>query len=164
MTTCPAGRTADSDWRGEPGWGRSPGLSPAAGAHIKPQPRREPGKWIRAWRLLCQLERGARGAPKGAPVLGTAGRRLPLFPTGPAIPSTSARPFGPSPLASEAASPPRQAGLLQILFNNLSCVFYRAVPWAPPHSPSRHSLTHPFPGEQSTGESILTSLDRSGSW
>ena len=114
--------------------------------------------------LMCQLELGARGAPKGAPVLGIAGRRSPLFPTGPATLSTSARPFGPSRLPSEAASPPRQAGLLQILFNNQLCVFYRAVPWAPPHSPSRHNLTHPFPGGQRTGESILTSLDCSGSW
>lgn len=68
------------------------------------------------------------------------------------------------PPPSGAASPPRQAGLLQILFNNQLCVFYRAVPWAPPHSPSRHNLTHPFPGGQRTGESIFSSLDRSGSW
>lgn len=46
---------------------------------------------------MCQLELGARGAPKGAPILGRAGRRSPLFPTGPATLSTSARPFGPPP-------------------------------------------------------------------
>lgn len=73
-----------------------------------------------------------------------------LFPVDPAPRLTLCLPSGP-PKTLGSRSPPWQAGLLQILFNNQSFLFYRTVHRAP---------SHPLQGTASPTQA----LDSSGAW
>ena len=109
------------------------------------------GAWKQPWKEQLRAPPGSL-AGTAAPPGGAGGNTSQPRPSGPASGAAGLFSVGPPDLRSSISTQP--TGLLQILFNSCqtSNMFHRATHRASPHPLTRHSLTHPCPRGQTTGQ------------